>query len=128
MAFASGEVAAPASPSEPERASGAIIRKGTAVVMVFSCRLLMLNFFCCAETKKIVNICAKKITGVIDNSELKNKKRLYGTSFIIDYPKVITDLPRVAVILKVAAYRDEIAKQLLSLNPNVVFFEGESVI
>ena len=36
MEFASGLVAAPASPNPPPRASGAINRKGTAVVMVFN--------------------------------------------------------------------------------------------
>ena len=37
--FASGDVATPTSPIEPPRASGAIIKKGTAVVMVFNWRL-----------------------------------------------------------------------------------------
>lgn len=68
---------------------------------------------------------AKKIKSVIDNSAIKKGKRLYGTDFIIEHPDVIACYSKVAVILKVAAYRDEIATQLLKLNPNVVFFEGE---
>lgn len=67
----------------------------------------------------------KNIKGIIDNSILKNKKRLYGTSFSIDFPDIIMNLPSVAVILKVAAYRDEIAEQLLKLNPRVVLLEGK---
>lgn len=64
-----------------------------------------------------------KIEAIIDNSELKNSKRLYGTRYKINYPNIISGLPSVAVILKVGAYRDEILRQLVEINPNVVIFE-----
>ena len=40
MAAPSGVRATPASPKAPLRLSGAIIRNGTAVVIVFNCKLL----------------------------------------------------------------------------------------
>lgn len=56
----------------------------------------------------------KRINGIIDNSELKNKKRLYGTEFSVDYPTILKDKKDVVVILKVANYADEIKNQILN--------------
>lgn len=65
----------------------------------------------------------EKVSGVLDNSPIKNQKRLYGTRFTVDYPSVIQGKKKVAVILKVAGFRDEILNQLKSLNPAVEIFE-----
>jgi len=64
----------------------------------------------------------EKIVGIIDNSKLKNKRRLYGTNFIIDYPEVLKDEGKVNMILKAGPYNDEITKQLLSINKNVAIW------
>lgn len=63
-----------------------------------------------------------KITSIIDNSKLKNKRRLYGTNFITDYPEILRGKGKVNVILKAGPYSDEIKKQLLSINNNVTIW------
>ena len=64
-----------------------------------------------------------RIKGILDNSVLKQGKRLYGFDVFLEKPQVIRGLKKVGVILKVGAYREEVMKQLLSINPSVVFFE-----
>lgn len=64
-----------------------------------------------------------KIASLLDNSPLKQGKRLYGSSLTVQKPEVVRGKGKVGVVLKVGIYRDEIAKQLKELNPEVVFFE-----
>ena len=65
----------------------------------------------------------KRVSGIIDNSKLKNKKRLYGTKFIVDYPNILDNKKDVVVILKTANYADEIKKQILEeINSDVIFW------
>jgi len=68
------------------------------------------------DTSKIINI--------LDNSPLKQEKRLYGTSLIVKSPEIIRRQDKVAVILKTGLYNDEIKKDILeNINPNVIFWE-----
>jgi hypothetical protein len=64
-----------------------------------------------------------KIKGILDNSPIKQKQRLYGTKLTIMNPKIIAESNKPGVILKVGIYRDEIYKQLKKLNPTVKIFE-----
>lgn len=64
-----------------------------------------------------------KINCVLDNSPLKQGKRLYGTNLIVKNPEIIGQDALPVVILKVGAYRDEILAQLQSINPNVRILE-----
>jgi hypothetical protein len=64
-----------------------------------------------------------RIKCIIDNSQLKNKKRLYGTGFVVENPEVIRGVEKACVILKIGSYRDEVMKQLKELNANVVILE-----
>lgn len=64
-----------------------------------------------------------KISSLIDNSDLKNWKRLYWTSLKVAKPEIIKWKDKVAVILKAAIYQEEIRKQLLEINPNVEIWE-----
>ncbi|MBA4317331.1 MAG: methyltransferase [Flavobacterium sp.] len=64
-----------------------------------------------------------KIVGLLDNSPLKQGKRLYGTQYIVESPLVLGKDKKVGVVLKVGIYRDEILKQLKEINPNVEIFE-----
>jgi SAM-dependent methyltransferase len=65
----------------------------------------------------------KKINGIIDNSRLKNGKRLYGTKFSVEYPNVLKNKKDVAIILKVANYTNEIKNQILDkVNSKVKFW------
>lgn len=60
---------------------------------------------------------------ILDNSDLKNNKRLYGTCFNVQKPDIIKGKSKVAVILRATIYQEEIRKQLLELNPNVIILE-----
>ena len=60
-----------------------------------------------------------KIVALIDNSELKQGRRLYGTKFIIETPEILRDIKSPNVILKAGIYNDEISKQLKDINPTV---------
>jgi 2-polyprenyl-3-methyl-5-hydroxy-6-metoxy-1,4-benzoquinol methylase len=66
------------------------------------------------DTSRIVNI--------LDNSPLKQEKRLYGTDLIVKTPKILSKYDNPVVILKAGLYNDEIKKDILeNINPNVKF-------
>jgi len=61
-----------------------------------------------------------KIKGILDNSEEKKSKKLYGTELIVYSPNIISNTTNVCVILKAASYQREITEQLLNVNENIV--------
>ncbi|PWB39039.1 MAG: methyltransferase [Parcubacteria group bacterium] len=64
-----------------------------------------------------------KIIRILDNSLIKKDKRLYGTSLIVDSPKILAGLGKVNVILKAGIYNEEIKKDILeNINNQVVFW------
>lgn len=64
-----------------------------------------------------------KIKGILDNSRVKQIKRLYGTPFTT-YPLTeIASYNKVAVIVKAAEYQQEIKKQLIKINKRVIILE-----
>jgi 2-polyprenyl-3-methyl-5-hydroxy-6-metoxy-1,4-benzoquinol methylase len=65
----------------------------------------------------------KKISGIIDNSNLKKNKRLYGFSLLVSNPDIISENKNVAVILKVGQYQEEVKEQLNTINSDVVIWE-----
>ncbi len=65
----------------------------------------------------------QKIVSLLDNSSLKQGKRLYGTPFMVQSPEVLEGKGVVGVVLKVGIYRDEIFKQLKKINSKIVVFE-----
>ncbi len=63
------------------------------------------------------------IVSVLDNSPLKQGKRLYGTGLRVESPHVLHGKGKVNVILKAGIYNDEIQKDILeNINPSVVFW------
>ncbi|OGL60644.1 hypothetical protein A3D60_03880 [Candidatus Uhrbacteria bacterium RIFCSPHIGHO2_02_FULL_47_29] len=64
-----------------------------------------------------------KITCILDNSKLKQGKRLYGSRLMVADPEILRDVEKPAVILKVGPYRDEIFRQLKEINKKVEIFE-----
>jgi hypothetical protein len=64
-----------------------------------------------------------KITCILDNSELKRGKRLYGTTLYIKSPNDVILDENSLIILKVGQYRNEIRKQLLDINKCITFYE-----
>lgn len=65
----------------------------------------------------------EKIRCILDNSNLKIGKRLYGTNLIVSSPKIIENNKSCIVILKAASYQKEIKEQLFNLNKNVIILE-----
>ncbi len=64
-----------------------------------------------------------KIVSLLDNSRIKQNKRLYGTNLFVESPAILKDKGKVNVILKAANYNDEIKKDILeNINPEVVFW------
>jgi SAM-dependent methyltransferase len=64
-----------------------------------------------------------RIHVVLDNSDLKNKQRLYGTALKVEKPEYICNEENPAVVVKIANYRDEVVEQLKKINRKVVIFE-----
>ena len=64
-----------------------------------------------------------KIERIIDNSLNKENKRLYGTEMIVANPKTLSMITNAAVILKAGQYQNEVKKQLLDINPNLIIWE-----
>lgn len=65
----------------------------------------------------------KKLAGILDNSKLKQRKRLYGTQFKIESPEILKNKKNVAVILKAGAYQQEIKEQLSDINKSLTIWE-----
>lgn len=64
----------------------------------------------------------KKIKSILDNDPLKKKKRLYGTSLIVDDPLIIKNEDAPVVILKAGVYTEEIKTQIINdINKNCIF-------
>lgn len=64
-----------------------------------------------------------KILCILDNSLNKQGKRLYGTKFYVESPKILKDKENAAVILKASIYNEEIKKDILeNINSNVIFW------
>src|SRR5947208_3443181 len=76
MEAASGEVAAPTSPIPPERESGAIIRKGTAVVIVL--RIPASESFCKTE----IGVCCANVLPPIAHAA-RDKNNFFIKGFIL---------------------------------------------
>lgn len=65
----------------------------------------------------------EKIVSILDNSQMKQGKRLYGTKFYVESPQVLKGKGKVNVILKAANYNDEIKKDILeNINSEVIFW------
>lgn len=65
----------------------------------------------------------RNLEGILDNSPLKQRRRLYGTDFIISSPTVLRGMGKVNVILKAGIYNDEIKKDISeNINSDVEFW------
>lgn len=64
----------------------------------------------------------KKIITILDNSKTKQGKRLYGTNFIVQSPKILKNIEEAFVIVKTAMYDEEIKKGILDINKNIKFW------
>lgn len=63
------------------------------------------------------------IAGILDNSKLKQGRRLYGTDHIVKSPEILKQYERVNVILKAGVYNSEIRDDIVrNINSRVVFW------
>jgi SAM-dependent methyltransferase len=63
-----------------------------------------------------------RIKFILDNSPLKQEKRLYGTDLIVKSPKVLSEYTNPIVILKAGLYNEEIKNDILNnINSNTTF-------
>jgi hypothetical protein len=93
-----------------------IINLSTADIYLFGAHVFsQFLIYCGLKTDKIIKI--------IDNSQAKLNKRLYGTELFIDKPIVIKASKEPIVILKAGCYQDEVRKQLFSINTQVIIVE-----
>jgi 2-polyprenyl-3-methyl-5-hydroxy-6-metoxy-1,4-benzoquinol methylase len=65
-----------------------------------------------------------RIAGLLDNDPNKRAKRLYGTSLMVDSPKILSQIKDPIVILKAGVYSNEIKNDILSnINAGTIFLE-----
>ena len=64
-----------------------------------------------------------KIHGILDNDQLKQGNRLFGTNLLVSEPQKISKILKPVVILKAGAYRAEITAQLQQLNASVIIID-----
>ena len=65
-----------------------------------------------------------KIKCILDNSPMKQGKRLYGTSLKVKSPKILEGRKNVAVVLKAAQYSKEIKDDIYNnINDEVIFWD-----
>lgn len=65
-----------------------------------------------------------RIQSILDNSKLKQGKRLYGTNLKVESPEVLRYQKCPVVILKAGIYNEEIKEDILNnINPTVIFWE-----
>jgi 2-polyprenyl-3-methyl-5-hydroxy-6-metoxy-1,4-benzoquinol methylase len=65
-----------------------------------------------------------RIKCVLDNSKMKQNKRLYGTKYFVKSPKILKQKTNTAVILKAGQYNTEIKNDILeNINANTIFWE-----
>ena len=64
----------------------------------------------------------EKVKCILDNNITKQDRRLYGTSLICKSPKLLREEKEAIVILRAAAYNEEIKKDILNnINSNITF-------
>lgn len=65
----------------------------------------------------------RKLNGILDNSKLKQNRRLYGTDFIVSSPQILKNIGRANVILRAGIYNEEIKKDIIeNINPEIDFW------
>ncbi len=93
-----------------------LIKKSDAPVYLFGAHIF-------SQTLFQFGLNADKIVSVLDNSPIKQGKRLYGTLLNVESPKVLKGKGKINLILKAGIYNDEIKKDILeNINSEVVFW------
>jgi 2-polyprenyl-3-methyl-5-hydroxy-6-metoxy-1,4-benzoquinol methylase len=62
-----------------------------------------------------------RIQSILDNSKLKQHKRLYGSTLHVESPEVLRGQGRVCVIMKAGVYVEELKSQFYEINPEIFY-------
>lgn len=75
-------------------------------------------------TQYLLNLGLKEenFVSILDNDSEKTSKRLYGSKLMVQKPDVLRDVKNPIVILRAGVYREEIAKQLVTINNDCTFY------
>jgi 2-polyprenyl-3-methyl-5-hydroxy-6-metoxy-1,4-benzoquinol methylase len=75
-----------------------------------------------SQTLLALGLNSTKIECVIDNSESKQGKRLYGTNLLVNSPKILKYSSNPVIIIRSGSYQDEIIAEIRKLyNNNAIF-------
>ena len=94
----------------------ALIKKSTESIYLFGAHIF-------SQTLIQFGLETDRVASILDNSVLKQGKRLYGTDLFVEPPAVLKNKGPVNVILKAGIYNEEIKKDILeNINKWVVFW------
>ena len=65
----------------------------------------------------------EKIVWILDNSIIKQGKRLYWSKYMVYNPSFLWEQKKIWVILRAGQYQEEIKTQLLWINPSILIIE-----
>jgi len=71
---------------------------------------------------------SENIINILDNSQLKDGQRLYGTDLVCKLPNTLSDDPAPIVVVFAGGYQEEIEKQLRELHPRVRIINENAVV
>ncbi len=93
------------------------IRNYNSSIYLFGAHIFSQYLLCLGLNKN-------KIISILDNSKLKQGKRLYGTNFFVESPEVLRGQESPIVILKTGIYNEEIKKDIIeNINSSTIFWE-----
>lgn len=93
-----------------------LIKKTDAPIYLFGAHIF-------SQTLIQFGLNTNKIVSVLDNSPIKQGKRLYGTCLKVESPKILKNKGVVNVILKAGIYNDEIKKDIIeNINKSARFW------
>ena len=90
-----------------------IIEKHTGEVFIFGAHIF-------TQYLTYLGLNPSRIQSILDNSNLKCGKRLYGNQLRVQHPSVIKGLDKPLVIVKAGQYQDEVEYQLREINNSVI--------
>ena len=87
----------------------------------FSCKKPIFIFGAHVNTQFLVNLGlqTENIICLLDNSEFKQNKRLYGTNLYVKSPNILSDIQKAVVVVDTGKYNDEIIESLLEKHPHI---------
>lgn len=99
------------------------VQRLNAILEASDCPVFLFGAHIFSQFLLTLGLRQKKIQSIIDNSNLKNGKRLYGTDLFIEYPNIIKTVHKPLIILKAGQYQREVEKQIQKINNRAIIIE-----